>query len=143
MSRLKFTNIRLKQNLRKLEASSCTIIGCIVHEYFQTRGGYFNKGSLFNAGFLEIERRFPSYFNCMVLQDVDVLPETDRISYACRETAWHLAAYVDTFRYKSVSSFDEPQTSLLQAKTHRNSRKVFVPQFAKRYYLLYRDHFRN
>ena len=82
--------------------------GCDTNNYdewiFQTTEGYFNKGSLFNAGVLEIERRFPSHFDCMVLQDVDVLPETDGISYACRETAWHLAAYVDKFEYKWVHS---------------------------------------
>ena len=67
---------------------------------FQTKGGYFNKGALFNAGFLEIEKRFPGIFDCIVLQDVDVLPEDNRISYACKDTAWHLGSHVDAWEYR-------------------------------------------
>ena len=67
---------------------------------FQTSEGYFNKGALFNAGFMEIENRFPGLFDCVVLQDVDVLPEDNRISYACKDTAWHLASHVDAWNYR-------------------------------------------
>ena len=82
-----------------LVMSIMVMINTIIIYIFQTTEGYFNKGSLFNAGFVEIERRFPAMFDCIVLQDVDVLPEDNRISYACKDTAWHLASHVDAWGY--------------------------------------------
>ena len=67
---------------------------------FQTTDGYFNKGALFNAGFTELYKRFKKQFRCIVLQDVDVLPETDCISYLCKDYPWHLASHIDRFGYK-------------------------------------------
>ena len=68
--------------------------------HLQTLYGWFNKGVLFNAGFLEIEKRFPGYFTCLILQDVDILPENDNILYRCTENATHLSTYIDRYKYK-------------------------------------------
>jgi hypothetical protein len=57
----------------------------------------FNKGKLINAGFLEIQRLFP--YSCFVFQDVDLVPEDDRIDYACKQSPMHLAGLIDKFNY--------------------------------------------
>ena len=66
----------------------------------QTTDGYFNKGALFIADFTELYKRFEKQFRCIVLQDVDVLPETYCISYLCKDYPWHLASHIDRFGYK-------------------------------------------
>ena len=57
----------------------------------------FNKGELINAGFKEIQKIFP--YTCYIFQDVDLVPEDDRIDYACKRTPMHLAAVIDKFNY--------------------------------------------
>ena len=88
----------------------------------------FNKGSLMNAGFVEILRRFPPVaaaaaagvaaaatgsdersmrrrgdgggFDCYIFHDVDLLPEDDRNQYTCLTgTPRHVGAYVDKWKY--------------------------------------------
>ena len=66
---------------------------------FQTSKGLFNKGTLFNAGVLEIERRFNGYYDCFILHDVDTLPENDRILYRCGEQPMALSQYLDRYHY--------------------------------------------
>ena len=75
----------------------------------------FNKGRLFNAGFMVVDAL--KRFDCIVFQDVDLLLEDDRLRYDCNielpETTnqtinnddskvnyvKHLATYVDSFNY--------------------------------------------
>ena len=47
-----------------------------------------------------MEKRFPGHFTCLILQDVDILVENDKMMYRCKENATHLATYVDRFNYK-------------------------------------------
>ena len=59
----------------------------------------FNRGALFNAGFLEANKI--DRFNCFVLHDVDLIPEDDRILYSCpMKQPRHLSAAVSTMGYK-------------------------------------------
>ncbi|KAK6960897.1 Beta-1 4-galactosyltransferase 3 [Biomphalaria glabrata] len=57
----------------------------------------FNRGKLMNVGFKEALRF--GEFDCMVFQDVDLLPEDDRNLYLCDDYARHLAAAIDEMRY--------------------------------------------
>ncbi|BFZ15665.1 hypothetical protein BsWGS_18704 [Bradybaena similaris] len=57
----------------------------------------FNKGKLMNVGYLEALRL--GQFDCMVFQDVDLLPEDNRNLYLCDEYARHLAPAIDEMRY--------------------------------------------
>ena len=61
----------------------------------------FNKGKLINAGFLEIQRIFP--YSCFVFQDVDLVPEDDRVDYSCKYSPMHMAVAVSTLNYHLFS----------------------------------------
>ncbi|GAA36645.2 beta-1 4-galactosyltransferase 4 [Clonorchis sinensis] len=55
----------------------------------QADGGLFNKGKLFNSGFIEASKLFR--FGCVVLQDTDLVPINDLIPYGCdEETSKHV-----------------------------------------------------
>ncbi|OON19067.1 N-acetyllactosaminide 3-alpha-galactosyltransferase, partial [Opisthorchis viverrini] len=55
----------------------------------QADGGLFNKGKLFNSGFIEASKLFR--FGCVVLQDTDLVPVNDLIPYGCdEETSKHV-----------------------------------------------------
>ncbi|GFS17725.1 beta-1,4-galactosyltransferase 1 [Elysia marginata] len=58
----------------------------------------FNRGKLMNVGFLEALRF--GQFDCLVFQDVDLLPEDNRNLYMCDSYARHLAAAIDEMRYQ-------------------------------------------
>lgn len=58
----------------------------------------FNRGKLMNVGYLEALRL--EDFDCMVFQDVDLLPEDNRNLYLCDAYARHLAAAIDEMRYQ-------------------------------------------
>ncbi|XP_055340355.1 beta-1,4-N-acetylgalactosaminyltransferase bre-4-like, partial [Paramacrobiotus metropolitanus] len=58
----------------------------------------FNRGKLFNAGFLEVNK-FPGY-SCFVFHDVDLLPENDHNSYFCPTIPTLLASVMDKNQYK-------------------------------------------
>ncbi|KAK4474955.1 hypothetical protein MN116_002059 [Schistosoma mekongi] len=64
----------------------------------QLGNGKFNRGSLLNAGFLEVSK-FKEY-HCFILHDVDKLPEDDRILYTCDLSPAHLSPLLSTFDYK-------------------------------------------
>ncbi|XP_055349117.1 beta-1,4-N-acetylgalactosaminyltransferase bre-4-like [Paramacrobiotus metropolitanus] len=68
----------------------------------QSGTGVFNKGILFNAAYMEINatRRF----DCFVFHDVDVYPEDDRNSYACRSQPTLLVAAMSKFDYQPLYS---------------------------------------
>ena len=68
--------------------------------YLQTAHGLWNKGLLYNACVLEMERRYPGYYQCVVLHDIDLLPETDRMVYNCTTIPRQLGAYLQHLKYK-------------------------------------------
>ncbi|VDK89047.1 unnamed protein product [Dibothriocephalus latus] len=58
----------------------------------------FNRAALFNIGFLEASKR--ANFSCFIFHDVDLLPEDDRMVYACEDQPLHMSATIDKFNYK-------------------------------------------
>ena len=48
----------------------------------------FNRGALFNVGFVEGMKLYP--FTCFIFHDVDLLPEDSRIIYNCDSTPRHM-----------------------------------------------------
>ena len=44
-------------------------------------------------------------FDCLILHDVDMLPEDDRGIYSCEKSPAHFSKYVDKWNYE-VSSLD-------------------------------------
>eukprot|EP00048_Salpingoeca_helianthica_P017734 m.238791 g.238791 ORF g.238791 m.238791 type:complete len:335 (+) comp22030_c0_seq1:68-1072(+) len=68
----------------------------------QVHKGLFNKGFLFNAGFLLAEKNF----DYVALHDVDQLPEVDENSYGYPEgnVPWHLCVATSGNQYKPASN---------------------------------------
>ncbi len=65
----------------------------------QVQGKPFNRGKLFNVGFLEA-LKVNKDKNCFVFHDIDLIPLNGQNIYACSsKTPTHLSAFVDTFRY--------------------------------------------
>ncbi|XP_064073650.1 beta-1,4-N-acetylgalactosaminyltransferase bre-4-like [Vanessa tameamea] len=74
----------------------------------------FNRGKLFNAGFVEIKKY--GIWRCVIFHDVDLLPLDDRILYSCPTWPKHMCATVaevkkPKFRslFGGVSSMDVQQ----------------------------------
>ncbi|KAI3380728.1 hypothetical protein SNEBB_001550 [Seison nebaliae] len=65
----------------------------------QMPGRMFNRGMLFNIGFIEVKRIDPT-INCFIFHDVDLLPEDDRNLYVCGEYPRHLTVSIDKYDYK-------------------------------------------
>ncbi|KAF6040981.1 hypothetical protein EB796_000698 [Bugula neritina] len=63
----------------------------------QAGDGGFAKGRLFNIAFLEAMKM--QQFDCVIMQDVDLIPETDKNVYVCDSHARHLASAIDEQRY--------------------------------------------
>lgn len=57
----------------------------------------FNRAKLMNVGYREAGKYFP--YSCFVFHDVDLIPENDRINYACKHSPMHLSVGIDKFRY--------------------------------------------
>eukprot|EP00117_Sycon_ciliatum_P046435 scpid59199/ scgid0496/ Beta-1,4-N-acetylgalactosaminyltransferase bre-4; Bacillus thuringiensis toxin-resistant protein 4; Beta-4-GalNAcT len=72
----------------------------IVEQSFTSR---FNRGALFNIGFVEMNRGRPAdkQFQCIVLHDVDLIPVAKRNTYDCMQTpnvwAWQLSTAIDVY----------------------------------------------
>ncbi|CAM4845505.1 unnamed protein product, partial [Rotaria magnacalcarata] len=62
----------------------------------------FNRGALFNVGFLEARKNYP--FDCFIFHDVDLLPEDLRYLYQCEDQPRHMSVAIDKFKYKLIYS---------------------------------------
>lgn len=72
----------------------------IVH---QTPGFWFNRGALFNVGFVEALKL--RNWDCFIFHDVDTIPIDDRNLYICpRTNPRHMGAAIDKFNYTYVSN---------------------------------------
>lgn len=66
---------------------------------FQTHGYWFNKGALYNVGYIESMK--VREWECFIFHDIDMLPMDDRNMYDCpRMNPRHLAVDVDKYGYK-------------------------------------------
>ncbi|XP_072945090.1 beta-1,4-galactosyltransferase 4-like [Epargyreus clarus] len=64
----------------------------------QTGTKKFNKGSLYNVGFLESQRY--GDWHCLVFHDVDLLPLDERILYSCPRKPTHMSSAVESNGYR-------------------------------------------
>lgn len=66
---------------------------------FQVHGYWFNKGALFNVGFVEASKVRP--WDCFIFHDIDMVPMNDHNLYACpRIYPRHMAVDVDKFGFQ-------------------------------------------
>jgi beta-1,4-galactosyltransferase 1 len=59
----------------------------------------FNRGLLFNIGFLEANKDVQDKWDCHAYHDVDLLPEDDHILYGCPPRPTHLAHFISKHNY--------------------------------------------
>jgi hypothetical protein len=65
----------------------------------QTDTAPFNRGKLFNVGFMESMKINPAAC-CFIFHDVDLLPQNQYNTYACSKSGpRHMSSSVNTFRY--------------------------------------------
>ncbi|VDH92249.1 beta-1,4-galactosyltransferase 5 [Mytilus galloprovincialis] len=64
----------------------------------QVSGAAFNRGMLSNIGF--VEAMSDMNYDCVVIHDVDILPEDDRNLYICTDNPIHMAVKVQQFDYQ-------------------------------------------
>lgn len=66
---------------------------------YQTHGYWFNRGALFNVGFIEAMKI--RKWDCFILHDVDLVPVDDQNLYDCpRVNPRHMAIDLDKFDYQ-------------------------------------------
>lgn len=66
---------------------------------FQPHGYWFNKGALYNAGFIEAMKI--RQWDCFIFHDIDMVPMDDRNLYDCpRISPRHMAVDVDLCGYR-------------------------------------------
>lgn len=64
----------------------------------QTHGFLFNKGALYNVGFIESTKR--RKWDCIIFHDIDMIPMDDRNLYDCpRMNPRHMAVDMDKFNF--------------------------------------------
>ena len=51
-----------------------------------------------NAGFLEVTKQTTS--SCVIFHDVDMLPQNEENSYACRDNVHHLATALGKYSFR-------------------------------------------
>ncbi|CAN7938793.1 unnamed protein product [Ixodes hexagonus] len=69
----------------------------------QDRKGKFNRGKLLNVGYLESLTLYD--YDCVVLHDVDLIPEDDRNLYTCPEQPRLMAVYMSSMQYRLPWAF--------------------------------------
>ncbi|XP_046560663.1 beta-1,4-galactosyltransferase 4-like [Haliotis rubra] len=68
----------------------------------QVPGGVFNRGLMINAGVTAALKS--DNFTCLVIHDVDLIPETGDNYYRCREDPIHLSTAISKHGYKYVQT---------------------------------------
>ncbi|XP_029826060.2 beta-1,4-N-acetylgalactosaminyltransferase bre-4-like [Ixodes scapularis] len=61
----------------------------------QEGNGKFNRAKLLNVGYLETQ----GLYDCLILHDVDLIPEDDRNLYTCPEQPRHMSVAMSTMNY--------------------------------------------
>lgn len=64
----------------------------------QTPSDAFNRGALFNVGFLEIMKM--GHWDCFIFHDVDLIPLNIQNIYDCSNLPRHMSAAINTLRFK-------------------------------------------
>ena len=85
-----------KQGLFLLQASDCYKKGLFLLQ----ANDIANRGLLFNIGFKQAMKDMD--YDCVILHDVDVLPEDDRNYYDCGLYPRHMSKRIDINNYKFV-----------------------------------------
>jgi len=81
----------------------------------------FNRGLLFNIGFLEANKDFNNKWQCYALHDVDLISENDKTLYACPENPTHLSYLISSFNYKPIYKGNFGGVSVLNKKHYENA----------------------
>uniref|UniRef100_A0A2C9JI32 Beta-1,4-galactosyltransferase n=1 Tax=Biomphalaria glabrata TaxID=6526 RepID=A0A2C9JI32_BIOGL len=68
----------------------------------QAGNSTFNRGALFNVGFLEAEKFHR--FDCYILHDVDIIPLNDHNLYRCGGNPRHFAVALNKYNYNLLYS---------------------------------------
>ncbi len=63
----------------------------------------FNRGLLFNIGFIESNRDANDAWQCHAYHDVDLISEDDRTIFKCPDAPYHLAHFISKHNYSSVN----------------------------------------
>jgi len=72
----------------------------------------FNRACLLNAG-ASLARELGA--DCLILHDVDMLPENDRTPYACSKNPRHLGAFINNMNYEPLDY--DSTAAILSIKT--------------------------
>jgi hypothetical protein len=59
----------------------------------------FNRGLIFNVGFIESNKDSNDTWDCHSYHDVDLISEDDRTLYHCPNNPTHLASRISKFNY--------------------------------------------
>ena len=63
-----------------------------------TDSAQLNRGMLKNIGFMEAMRQ--EMYECVIFNDIDLLPEDDRNLYSCPINPRHLSVIIDIYNYE-------------------------------------------
>nr|VZI42554.1 unnamed protein product [Spirometra erinaceieuropaei] len=66
----------------------------------------FNRAALLNIGYREAVKA--ADYSCFIFHDVDLLPEDDRMQYACEDQPLHMSANIDKFNYSQPTPRQSP-----------------------------------
>ena len=87
------------KNYHQGNGEKCTIcIHFLLFPLLKAGDLKFNRGKLFNAGFLEALQE--EDWQCFIFHDVDLLPEDARNMYTCPTQPRHMSVEVDTMDYR-------------------------------------------
>ena len=89
-----YFNLKDKIFARIPFSASITII------FLQAGNASFNRGSIMNAGFMEVFTQTDA--QCFVFHDVDQLPEDDRNMYSCPSVPRHLSVGFNVFQVPPI-----------------------------------------
>ncbi len=59
----------------------------------------FNRGLLFNVGYIESNRDAKNAWQCHAFHDVDLISEDDRTPFECPDMPYHLAHFISKHNY--------------------------------------------